>query len=450
MSVLLEFIRFKEFNKWSVHLLTDNSLVYTNKYPSAYFKEFTKKAIIKKIKIEDNKTYKILGVRSYGLGVFLNREVLGSTLTMKTYQQVKKDHLFWCKVDTKNGSFGIVSNELKDGLGSSNMTIAELDLTKINTDYLQLFFKSKKFNKYMDNLVVGTTNRKYIKFNDLLNDIRIPLPPLNIQKKIVQNYQDKLDLSVLQEKQSQEKEKEIKEYLYKVLGIKILDINNTNLLNFVKFRNIERWDIQANSFNLNDIKSSYEFIKIKKLIDKSQYGLSTKADLNSNNIPMLRMNNIKNGELDITNLKYIDLNNKKFETYILNKNDIVFNRTNSKELVGKCAVFNLKETYSFASYLIRLKLNLELINPDYFVIILNSFIGRKQIDATSRQITGQVNINAEELKNFVMPFPNLDIQNKIIDYIKKIKNKIKELKDKSLKNKSLALKEFEKEIFNEA
>ncbi|RLA72510.1 MAG: restriction endonuclease subunit S [Epsilonproteobacteria bacterium] len=450
MSKLLNLIRFTNLNKWSVHLLTDNNLVFTDKYPTVYFKEFTKKGNIEKVKIEDNKTYKILGVRTYGLGVFLNREVLGSTLTMKTYQQVKKDHLFWCKVDTKNGGFGIVSDTLKDGLGSSNMAIAELDLSKINTDYLQLFFKSKRFNSYMDNLVVGTTNRKYIKFNDLLNDIKIPLPSLDIQNKIVKGYHDKLDLSVSQEQQAQEKEKKIEEYLYKELGIEISDINNTNLLNFVKFRNIERWDIQANSFNLNDIKSSYEFIKIKKLIKKSQYGLSEKANLNSNNTPMLRMNNIKNGQLDINDLKYIDLNNKKLENYILNKNDIVFNRTNSKELVGKCAVFNLFDTYTFASYLIRLKLDLELINPNYFAIILNSFIGRKQINAISRQITGQVNVNAEELKNFVIPFPNLNIQNMIVDYIQNINDEIKELKNQSLKNKTSALIEFEKEIFNEA
>ena len=71
---------------------------------------------------------------------------------------------------------------------------------------------------------------------------------------------------------------------------------------------------------------------------------------------LLRMNNIINGEIDISSLKYINLTNDKFENYILQKNDVLFNRTNSKELVGKCAVFKLKGIYSFASYLIRLKL----------------------------------------------------------------------------------------------
>jgi hypothetical protein len=64
---------------------------------------------------------------------------------MKVYQQVKPNHLYWCKVDTKNGAFGIITDDIADGVASSNMTLAELDTTKINPEFLQLFFRSKKF-----------------------------------------------------------------------------------------------------------------------------------------------------------------------------------------------------------------------------------------------------------------------------------------------------------------
>ena len=134
---------------------------------------------------------------------------------------------------------------------------------------------------------------------------------------------------------------------------------------------------------------------------------------------------------------------------MLDYGDILFNRTNSKELVGKSAVFKLEQIYSFASYLIRLKLNNELINNEYFVILLNSSIGRMQIDATSRQITGQVNINVEELKSFLLPLPSVEIQEKIVRNIEIIKNEIKDLRDKALSNKQNALNDFESEIFNE-
>jgi restriction endonuclease S subunit len=72
-----------------------------------------------------------------------------------------------------------------------------------------------------------------------------------------------------------------------------------------------------------------------------------------------------------------------------------------------------------------------------------------QIDATSRQITGQVNINVEELKSFLLPLPSMEIQEKIVKNIEMIKNEIKDLREKILYNKQFALNDFESEIFNE-
>ncbi len=450
MSKLLQFAYFSTVNTWSPHLILSSKSIFTDNYPIVSFKEFTKKATIERVKIEDDKLYKILGVRSYGLGVYLNREVLGSTLTMRTYQKAKLNHLFWCKVDTKNGAFGIIVDEFQDGLGSSNMNFAELDLSKIEPKYLQLFFKSRRFNVYMDNQVVGSTNRKYIKFDDLLNDIKIPLPTIWQQKKLVDKYHEKLNLAKKQEIEASQKESDIEKYLFSELNFEVKNSDNeNNLLQFVKFKNISRWDTQSNYFNPDNLKSNYKFARISELIKYSQYGLSEKADLNSTTIPFLRMNNIQNGELNVEDLKYINLSAKQKENYLLDYGDILFNRTNSKELVGKCAVFKLEQIYSFASYLIRLKLNHELVNYDYFVILLNSSLGRMQIDATSRQITGQVNINVEELKSFLLPLPSIEIQEKIVKNIEIIKKDIKDLREKALYNKQFALNDFESEIFNE-
>ncbi len=72
-----------------------------------------------------------------------------------------------------------------------------------------------------------------------------------------------------------------------------------------------------------------------------------------------------------------------------------------------------------------------------------------QIDATSRQITGQVNINVEELKSFLLPLPPIEIQEKIVNNIEIIKKDIKDLREKAISNKQFALNDFESEIFNE-
>lgn len=142
-----------------------------------------------------------------------------------------------------------------------------------------------------------------------------------------------------------------------------------------------------------------------------------KANAEKKGIPVIRMNNIVDGYLDLTNLKHISLSTQELQRWLLYDGDILFNRTNSKELVGKCAVFHEKGDYVFASYLIRIRTDGTRANPDYVSFIINSYIGRQQIDAMSRQIIGQANINTEELRSLRIPLPPLNIQQSIIERV---------------------------------
>ena len=100
--------------------------------------------------------------------------------------------------------------------------------------------------------------------------------------------------------------------------------------------------------------------------------------------------------------------------YLIKQGDILFNRTNSKELVGKANVFNLPGEYVFASYLIRVRLKKGTLLPDYVTAFLSSLPGRIQIDAISRQIAGMTNINAEEIRELLIPAPSEVVQKKVV------------------------------------
>lgn len=119
-----------------------------------------------------------------------------------------------------------------------------------------------------------------------------------------------------------------------------------------------------------------------------QYGTSEKANTKGEGIPILRMNNIVDGVLDRRDLKHVRLSMKERARLLLQDGDILFNRTNSKELVGKCAVFHEVGDYVFASYLIRLRPVATKVLPDFLAYVVNSAVGRSQIDALSRQIIG--------------------------------------------------------------
>ena len=105
---------------------------------------------------------------------------------------------------------------------------------------------------------------------------------------------------------------------------------------------------------------------------------------------------------------------------------------------------------TFASYLIRLKLDTNKVNPHYINYLLNSPIGRVQIDRVSRQVLGQANVNAQELQDFIFPIPDdITIQNDIVQKISGIKKEANELRYKANYNRKKAINEFEQAIFKE-
>jgi len=127
------------------------------------------------IDIKDNEEYSIAGVQSYGKGIVIRRNVFGNELNMKKYKLIKENQLMWCKVDTKNGAFGITKKEHIGSLASTNMALADIDLKKASPEFIQIFFSMKPFYKHINSLSTGTTNRKYLTPDQVLDLIEIPL-----------------------------------------------------------------------------------------------------------------------------------------------------------------------------------------------------------------------------------------------------------------------------------
>ncbi len=151
-------------------------------------------------------------------------------------------------------------------------------------------------------------------------------------------------------------------------------------------------------------KPRFPLVELGNIVELVQYGISSLASTERRGVPMLRMNNLQKEGWDLNDLKYIELSERELETYRLKIGDILFNRTNSKELVGKCEVFREAGDWVFASYLIRMRL-LPSVSPQFVSDFLSTSVGRLQIDRLSRQIIGMTNINGEELRHILVPLP---------------------------------------------
>lgn len=150
---------------------------------------------------------------------------------------------------------------------------------------------------------------------------------------------------------------------------------------------------------------------VGEAIESADYGSSSKATSDGVGLPMIRMGNVTYaGHLDFADLKYVDLPEAEVGRYSLQEGDILFNRTNSKELVGKTGLWDGVLNAIAASYFIRLRVQRQVLNPHYLWAFMNTSHMKRVIFDTARGAIGQSNINSKELKAFPLPVPPLPLQ----------------------------------------
>lgn len=162
-------------------------------------------------------------------------------------------------------------------------------------------------------------------------------------------------------------------------------------------------------------------ISVGELLGVCEYGTSKKAHEAKIGVPILRMNNVTaTGDLHLVDLKYIDLTDKEFEKFKLMAEDVLFNRTNSRELVGKIGMWDGRFPAVAASYFIRIHFIAGKENPSHFVIFMNMPFMKRRLFEMARGAVGQSNINAQELKSIKIPVPPIVLQNQFAEKVKEI------------------------------
>lgn len=152
------------------------------------------------------------------------------------------------------------------------------------------------------------------------------------------------------------------------------------------------------------IPKSWNVVPVHSVVTEFQYGLSVEM-ASKGKYPILRMGNIQAGEILLDDLKYIDLPDKIADTYMLKRGDVLFNRTNSQEHVGKVGIYRNDEQAVFASYLIRLFPNDSQIDRYYLGQLLGSYPAQCRIKRYATPGVQQVNVNAKNLGLVLIPVP---------------------------------------------
>lgn len=296
--------------------------------------------------------------------------------------------------------------------------------------YYVLQFYSKDLHK------VGGYSRHY-KF---IKNKPIPLPPLDEQNRIVSKieellpfieefdtaeklltalnaeFPDKLRKSVLQQAvQGKLTERDsLDEPAVELL--KRIRVEKAKLIAEGKIKKEKPLPVISVDDMPFDIPDTWSWTSIAETCTNIQYGTSEKSTP-SGKVAVLRMGNLQGGKIDYSNLVYTS-NDYDIERCHLEYNDLLFNRTNSKELVGKTAIYKAEIPAIYAGYLIRV--TPILIDSDYLNYVMQSHFFKKYCLAVKTDAIGQSNINAEKLKRFVFPLPPLAEQKRIVARVEEL------------------------------
>lgn len=323
-----------------------------------------------------------------------------------------------CILVAGNGDLNVKYYNGKFNAYQRTYIVESIDNNILFTKYLY-YFMSKYIETLRRNSIGGVI--KYIKLGDL-SGADIFVPPLEKQKKIVELLDEMGTLIELRKQQITALSNLKQSIFYDMFG-----------------------DPQLNN-------KKWKLCKIGDLTKKTQYGSSKKASLTDGEFAMLRMNNITyKGDVVLDELKYVNLDEKEKEKHLVHKGELLFNRTNSKELVGKTAVYDHNEPIAYAGYLIKLIPN-ELANSYFISGYLNSNYGKRYLYNLAKNIVGMANINAKELRGIPIYMPPKKLQDEYEYKIKKINKSIDLFKQGQTELEmlygSLMQKAFKGELFN--
>lgn len=162
--------------------------------------------------------------------------------------------------------------------------------------------------------------------------------------------------------------------------------------------------------------NSVVWVPIGRVLKKCEYGISISMNIDGKGFPIFRMNELENC-FALRPEKFAAITNQVFEQYRLNENDVLFNRTNSFEFVGRTGLVKDQTDCTFASYLIRLVPNSNAILPEYLAVYLNTKFGIGQIKRRAMRSINQANVSGSEVRKILIPLFPSSIQEEIAELV---------------------------------
>ena len=322
---------------------------------------------------------------------------------IKSYIYCEAGDILLAKItpSLENGKQGIVPFDIPNRFALATTEVFPIYCREIDRFFLFYILKFPKFRNKIIASMTGTTGRQRAS-KESVENLDIPFPPI-VEQRAVAGVLSVVDLAIQRTDMVIAKTERLKKGLMQTLL--------TRGIGHKEFKDTE----------IGKIPKTWQTVKLGEALELCQYGLSIPMK-DYGRYPIIRMDEIIDGYVIPQITKYVDLDDETFRSFKLEKGDILFNRTNAYELVGRTGIFLLDGDYVFASYLIRLRPKHEIFDPHFLTYYL--IFSQDRLRQLATKAVHQANINATNLKKFTIPKPPLEEQQKIASIIFSVDQKL--------------------------
>ncbi len=444
---ILKTSRFKNLYSWSVLNAIPTETIFSSRYNLVKIGNLLRKSK-NTIIINDDYTYKRVTVKLYGSGVKLRDEVLGKEIKTKRQFVLKEGQFLYSRIDARNGAFGLANKEVDNAIVSNEFPIYDVDTSLVIPEFLVLITSSKPFYDFCQSLSSGSTGRQRIDESSFLS-FKVPLPDLYIQARIVEQHKYNITTAQEAENEANELEKNIENYLFSELGIeKSKTLEKKEGLQFVRFKNLSRWDYGYVIDEEQDIftvlrETKYPISKLGQIYKFQNRPWTNKKHRNST-FRYVEIGSV-DSTLGITDYSEIETEKAPSRaTQIIKENDLIIGLTRPN--LRKFALVSNKYNDYVCSSGFQIISPFNSYNLVFLLEFLKSEVGVKQI---SFFMAGAIYpaITSKQLRDLQIPLPPKEIQDRIANHITAEKEKTNSLRQKAEKLRKQAKEAFENEIF---
>ena len=359
------------------------------------------------------------------------------------------------KIRARQGSVGLVSPDS----GNVSVTIHYRALTpnieKINEQYawlvLRLSYARAQFLAATGGAMKGEISE------EALLDIRIPLPPLEMQRAIVARWKAAQAEVKTLDQQAIVVEEQSRRDFEAALGLADLpglgDLAGLRPRVFALWwSESDRWSVEPNRLRKLGFQetpqSHYPSLPISTF-GEVIYGLQVcpEREPRDHPTPYLRVANVQRGYLDLTEIKQIEVAPQELARYRLEPGDVLLCEGNSAELVGRGAIWQGEiEGCVHQNHVLRVRLDLQKALPEYVLAYINSSAGQTYFRSKAKRTTNLASINSREVGRMPVPLPPLDVQREIVRRVEESRAEIARLRAQAARRAQEAQVEVEAAI----